>query len=86
VTRSIELYGLNLPKLVSARKEVMRNMERMLTNLMRLRDDANMQPRPGDQDHVDAYVELLRRATLPSSPYSKAARTQLITRWPVQDR
>lgn len=78
VTRSIELYGLNLPKLVGARKEVMRGVERMHTNLMHLLDDADAQPRPRDQNQVDGYVEMLRTATLPSSPYSKAARTQLI--------
>jgi hypothetical protein len=78
VTRSIELYGLNLPKLVGARKDVMRGIERMQTNLMHLLDDADAQPRPRDQNQVDGYIKMLRTATLPSSPYSKAARTQLI--------
>lgn len=78
VTRSIELYGLNLPRLVGARKEVMRRIEILHTNLIDLLADAQVQPRPGDENQVDGYIDLLRTATLPSSPYSKAARTQLI--------
>lgn len=78
VTRSIELYGLNLPKLVGARKEVMRSIERMLTNLTELLEDADAHPRPKDESLLDRHIEDLRSATLPKSPYSKAARTQLI--------
>jgi len=78
VTRSIELYGLNLPLLVGARKEVMRHIELLQTNLIDLLADADVQPRPRDENQVDGYIDMLRTATLPSSPYSKAARTQLI--------
>jgi hypothetical protein len=78
VTRSIELYGLNLPRLVGARKEVMRRIEILHTNMIDLLTDAHVQPRPGDENQVDGYIDLLRTATLSSSPYSRAARTQLI--------
>jgi hypothetical protein len=78
VTRSIELYGLNLPKLVGARKEVMRSIERRLTNLTELLVDSDDQPRPRDQDLIERHIEDLRSATFSQSPYSKAARTQLI--------
>lgn len=78
VTRSIELYGLNLPRLVGARKQVMRGIEHAQTILMDLLADADIRPRPRDERQVALQVEELRRTTLPNSPYSKAARAQLI--------
>src|SRR5581483_8928557 len=59
VTRSIELYGLNLPKLVGARKEVMRSIERSMTNLTDLLVDAAKNPRSKDQDLIDRHIEQL---------------------------
>jgi hypothetical protein len=78
VKRSIELYGLNLPKLVEARKRVMRDVSDNFKILMDLFTVGGVHPGAADQLPVRLQADQLRRKTLPNSAYSKAARAMLI--------
>jgi hypothetical protein len=78
VHKSIELYGLNLPKLVGARKRVMRELVDIHTNLSELVEVGKRNADAADELPINRHIEQLRRATLPSSPYSKAARAKLV--------
>lgn len=77
VDRSIELYGLNLPKLKSARSRAMREVEALCESLSKtLTVGADIDAAADGLPHLD-LVDQLRRKTLPDSPYSRAARAQL---------
>ena len=78
VKRSIEVYGLNLPDLVSARKRVIRDIINLQENLFELLDAADRCPTVADTALIERHTAQLRRTTLPNSAYSKAARTALI--------
>lgn len=69
--RSIELYGLNLGNLISARKRVMREVEEHYLNLMDIVVQGN------DMAAVERLQEQMRRATHSSAPYARAARAKL---------
>jgi hypothetical protein len=71
VHRSIELYGLNLGNLVSARKRVMREVNDHYENLIDVATADN------DMPAVQRLIDQMRRATLPDSAYSRAVRAQL---------
>jgi hypothetical protein len=77
VERSIELYGLNLPKLTDARKRVMRDLIELHTTLMENIIAGTDHPSAADALPINRLVNQIRRMTLPCSPYSKAARAQL---------
>jgi hypothetical protein len=75
--RSIELYGLNLPKLREARARVMREVEALCESLSKtLTVGADIDAAADGLPHLD-LVDQLRRKTLPDHPYSRAARAQL---------
>jgi len=78
VQKSIELYGLNLPRLVGARKRVMRDIIDLHTSMIELVEVGQNNAAAADNLPIDRLVEQLRRTTLPDSPYSRAARAQLI--------
>lgn len=69
--RSIEIYGLNLGNLITARKRVMRDVQDDYQNLMDICSAGN------DMAAVNRLRAKLRRATLQSAPYSRAARAQM---------
>ncbi|WP_109867637.1 hypothetical protein [Methylocucumis oryzae] len=71
VDRSIEIYGLNLPNLVSARKKTIRQINENHQNLMDIINNG------ADLPAIERLTDQLRRATLPNSPYSLAARCAL---------
>jgi hypothetical protein len=78
VERSIELYGLNLPRLKAARLRVMREVNDLYSVLCQMLEAAS----PASVDVADrmpiaTQVDLIQSKTLPSSAYSKAARAQL---------
>lgn len=70
--KSIELYGLNLGNLITARKRAMRDIADHYQNLMELLAD--------DQDRptIDRIQEQIKRATRSDAPYAKAARAKLL--------
>jgi hypothetical protein len=70
-TRSIELYGLNLGNLITARKRAMREVKDNYENLMDIVEAAN------DMDAVDRLQDQLLRATASSAPYARAARAKM---------
>lgn len=70
--RSIELYGLNLGNLTTARKRVMREVEDLYRNLM------DIVAADIDMAAVERLQEQMRRATASSAPYARAARSKLI--------
>lgn len=72
-TRSIELYGLNLGNLLTARKRVMREVENHYKNLMDIVNAA------ADMEAVDRLQEQMREATAPSAPYARAARAKMFS-------
>jgi hypothetical protein len=77
VERSIQIYGLNLPDLTAARKRVMREIIAVYDALERVMK-AGAEPAVADRLPVAGLIDELRQKTLPSRPYSKAARAQLI--------
>jgi hypothetical protein len=77
VDRSIKLYGLNLPRLVDAWKRVMRDVIDLYASLMDIVTTGKVDVSLADALPVDRLVNQIRRATYPSSAYSKAARAQL---------
>ena len=77
VDRSIELYGLNLPKLKEARARTMREVEGLCESLVKtLTVGARIDTAADGLPHRE-LADQLRRKTLPDSPYSRAARAQL---------
>lgn len=76
VQRSIEIYALNLGNLISARKRAMRNVEEDYQTLMEICAAGN------DMAAIDRLRAKLRRATLPSASYSRAARAKLYSLLP----
>ena len=71
VKRSIEIYGLNLGNLITARKRAMREVNDDHQNLMEICAAGN------DMAAVERLREQLRRATLSDAPYARAARAKL---------
>lgn len=69
--KSIELYGLNLGNLISARKRVMRDVENHYKNLMDIVSAAT------DMVAVERLQEQMREATASSAPYARAARAKM---------
>jgi hypothetical protein len=81
VTRSAQIYGLNLPNIAGARRRLMREVVSIAQVL-----DYILVALPDDQfteqlnSSIDTLKELLRKKTLPQSPFSKAARAVLVSR------
>ncbi|AZE44501.1 hypothetical protein C4K05_5185 [Pseudomonas chlororaphis subsp. aureofaciens] len=73
VNKSIELYGLNLGNLISARKRTMREVEDHYLNLMELLAEEN------DRAAIDRLQEQLKRATRSDALYARAARAKLLS-------
>jgi hypothetical protein len=71
VNKSVELYGLNLGNLITARKRVMREVENHYKNLMDI-VAANT-----DMTAVDRLQAQMREATASSAPYARAARAKM---------
>lgn len=71
VARSIELYGLNLGNLISARKRVMREAEAHYQNLLDIVGAAH------DMAAIERLTAQMRTMTQPSAPYARAARSKL---------
>lgn len=70
-SKSIELYGLNLPRLVDARKIVLRDVQAPHENLMDIIVAAN------DMPAIDRLQLQMINATHPRGAYSRAARAKL---------
>lgn len=70
-SKSIELYGLNLGNLITARKRVMRDVENHFKNLMDIVNAAN------DMAAVDRLQAQMREATTSSAPYARATRAKM---------
>lgn len=71
-TKSIEIYGLNLGNLITARKRAMRQVSDDYQNLMDIVGAGN------DMAAVDRLQSQLLCATTSSAPYARAARSKLI--------
>lgn len=76
VERSIEIYGLNLPGLVAARKRAMREVHKLYDTLQRELAVIKNFPRTADQLSLPDRIPELRALTAPQSPYARAARAQ----------
>lgn len=72
-SKSIELYGLNLGNLISARKRVMRDVENHYKNLMDIVSAAT------DMAAVERLQEQMREATASRAPYARAARAKMFS-------
>jgi hypothetical protein len=71
VRRSIEIYGLNLGNLMTARRRIMRDVQEDYENLIEICSNGN------DLLAINKLRTRLLRATLPNAPYSRAARAKL---------
>jgi hypothetical protein len=79
VERTIEVYGLNLPRLKSARLSAMREVNDLCEVLWGMIEAVALGPDAvADQLPIDKQLELIIAKTLPCSAYSKAARAMLI--------
>ena len=81
VKRSAELYGLNLPGIKAARLRLMREIQGMLQVLSESLESANggnMPDQAADRLPIQRQRDLIRAKTLPESPYSRAARAEII--------
>lgn len=81
VLRSCELYGLNLPNIVAARNRVMREIIDAVEILVTLTENASDPQAPSDladRQPINKPCDMIREKTRPQSPYSKAARAQVI--------
>jgi hypothetical protein len=78
VERSIELYGLNLPRLKAARLRVMREVNDLYSVLSQILEAAAPAADVADRMPIAKQVESITSKTLPSSAYSKAAHAQLM--------
>ncbi|RWN52718.1 MAG: hypothetical protein EOS04_21140 [Mesorhizobium sp.] len=77
VERTAQLYGLDLPNLVSARKRVMREVTDLYDTLLDLIAAGTAHPTAGDMLPVHKLKKSIKGKTMPSSRFSKAARAQL---------
>jgi hypothetical protein len=78
VIRSVELYGLDLPRLTEARLRVMRDIQQKFDALMQTVQAANAVPPAANLLPVPEQAAAITEATLPNSPFSLAARSKLI--------
>lgn len=72
VIKSIEIYGLNLGNLITARKRAMRQVTDDYQNLMDIVGAGD------DMAAVDRLQAQLLRATASSAPYARAARAKMV--------
>lgn len=77
VERSIEIYGLNLPRLKAARLRVMRDINQLHETLSVLLANST-ESHIADRQPITTLCELIHSKTLPTSHFSRAARAQLI--------
>lgn len=78
VNRSIRLYGLNLPEILSARRKVIREVRRLYDILLRsLAAGGAADPAIADALPIAEQIANLKATTHPRSPYSRAARAEL---------
>lgn len=74
---SVQLYGLDLPSLKEARLRVMRTVGESVDRLLRDIDTADAVPAAADRLTIEDQVAAIKKATLPNSPYSLAAKSKL---------
>jgi hypothetical protein len=80
VTRSAEIYGLNLPLIKNARLRLMRETHSLVNSLNKLLDSMEDEDFPsGVIDSMKDLQDELRRKTAADSPYSRAARAVLFS-------
>ena len=77
VAESIRIYGLDLPRLVAARKRVMREVNDLFESMQKNIDLGLRHDEVADEVDVTILINLLRQKTHANAPYSKAARAQL---------
>lgn len=77
VSKSVELYGLNLPRLKEARLAVIREVTKLHDIIMRTADGLKDAGAVADSVPLEEQIDLLKSKTRPESPFSKAARAQL---------
>jgi hypothetical protein len=77
VKRSIEIYGLNLPRITDARRRVMRDVSDLYEMLMNLLEIGQDNPEAANQLKIEHQVDQIRQKTFPDRPYARAARAQL---------
>jgi len=78
VEQSVEIYGLNLPRLKEARLRIMREIIDLHSVLTKTLEAGGLNAAVADELPIDEQVEMIKRKTLPNSPYSRAARAQLL--------
>lgn len=77
VRTSIQLLGLNLPKLTEARKQLIREIDAIVEHLVRAAEAIGDNEALAEAIPLHPLIEQLRSKALPSAPYSATARMQL---------
>lgn len=78
VKRSVELYGLDLPRLTEARLRVMRDVQQKFEQLLQDVVIANAAPAAANMFKMPDRTAAITETTLPNHPYSLAARCKLM--------
>lgn len=80
VAASVRLYGLDLPDLLSARRQVMVDLNEDIDKLLLLYEGAMDAERDNDPDLIEKHRKAISSRTLPNRPFTLAARAKLIER------
>lgn len=78
VAASVRYYGLDLPDILEARKDVMRDVNDRADVLLKIIEVANAHDAAADAIPVEEQRKAITALTMPNSPYALAARAKLI--------
>jgi len=80
VKASVRFYGLDLPDILGARRQVMIDLGEEIDKLLMLIEAAMDAERPTDPELIEKHRKTITGWTLPSRPFTLAARARLIER------
>lgn len=80
VKASVQFYGLDLPNILAARRQVMIDLGDEIDKLLMLYEGAMEAERDNDPDLIEKHRKAIVSRTLPNRPFTLAARAKLIER------
>ena len=80
VKASIHFYGLDLPDILDARRQVMIDLNDDIDKLLMLFEGAMEAERANDPELIEKHRKAISSRTLPNRPFTLAARAKLIER------
>ena len=80
VKASVRFYGLDLPDILAARRQVMVDLGDDIDKLLMLFEGARDAERVNDPELIEKHRKAIASRTLPNRPFTLAARAKLIER------